>query len=77
MSAAPAADARCPRCGGAFHCGVDDAQPCPCAGLVLDAALQQRLRERYVGCLCLGCLRELAGWPAAPAGTSSTAPPSA
>jgi len=65
MNALPGADARCPRCGGAFHCGVDDAQPCPCVGLVLDAALQQGLRERYAGCLCLGCLRELGGRPAA------------
>ena len=51
---------RCPRCGGAFHCGIGDAGPCPCTGVQLDAALQQRLRERYTGCLCLACLRALA-----------------
>lgn len=50
----------CPRCGGGFHCGVDDAAPCACTGLRLDAALQARLRERYTGCLCLRCLAALA-----------------
>jgi len=53
-------DDRCPRCGGAFHCGMNDDRPCPCTGLTLDAALQQRLRERYNGCLCINCLRALA-----------------
>ncbi len=51
---------RCPRCGGGFHCGVDDDAPCACAGIHLDALLQQRLRERYSGCLCLRCLAALA-----------------
>jgi hypothetical protein len=51
---------RCPRCGGGFHCGIDDAGPCACTGITLDAALQQQLRERYSGCLCLRCLQALA-----------------
>ena len=51
---------RCPRCGGGFHCGVDDAGPCACTGVRLDAALLQQLRERYSGCLCPRCLRALA-----------------
>jgi len=37
-----------------------DEQPCACTGITLDAALQQRLRERYTGCLCMNCLRALA-----------------
>jgi transposase len=53
-------DDRCPRCGGGFHCGVDDAGPCACTAVQLDAALQQRLRERYTGCLCVRCLAALA-----------------
>jgi len=57
---APAATDRCPRCGGAFHCGLRDTAPCACAGITLDAALQQRLRGHYSGCLCLPCLRTLA-----------------
>ncbi len=51
---------RCPRCAGGFHCGMNDDQPCACSGVRLDAALQQRLRERYTGCLCQRCLAALA-----------------
>jgi len=54
-------DDRCPRCGAAFHCGIDDGASCACTGVRLDAALQQRLRERFSGCLCMNCLRALAG----------------
>jgi hypothetical protein len=60
VSAAGAADSRCPRCGGGFHCGVNDSLPCACTTLVLSAELQARLREQYTGCLCLRCLHELA-----------------
>jgi ribosomal protein L34E len=59
-SAEPPAIDRCPRCGGGFHCGVNDTGPCACSTLSLSAALQAELRLRYSGCLCLGCLRELA-----------------
>ena len=52
-------DDRCPRCGGGFHCGVNDAAPCPCTTVTLDAATQAALRERYDGCLCLRCLQVL------------------
>jgi hypothetical protein len=51
---------RCPRCGGAFHCGMNASVPCACTGIVLDAATLAQLRQRYSGCLCLGCLRSLA-----------------
>lgn len=51
---------RCPRCGGSFHCGVADPGPCACTTLELDAATLGALRARYIGCLCLTCLRELA-----------------
>jgi len=81
-----AATDRCPRCGGTFHCGMRDSQPCACTGVLLDAALQGLLRARYRGCLCLRCLRSLAdgaaldavgpeneaGAQAAPAGNQST-----
>jgi hypothetical protein len=55
-----AADDLCPRCGRAFHCGMNDAAPCACTSRVLDAPTLAALRERYVGCLCLACLGELA-----------------
>lgn len=54
-----AIDDRCPRCGGGFHCGVNDDAPCPCAALQLDEAALADLRLRYDGCLCLACLREV------------------
>jgi len=49
----------CPRCGGAFHCGVDDVEPCACTTLTLDADTLARLRRTYSGCLCLRCLHAL------------------
>jgi hypothetical protein len=52
-------DARCPRCGGAFHCGAHDPGPCACTTLKLDAATLARLNAQYQGCLCLRCLGEL------------------
>jgi hypothetical protein len=56
-----AASDRCPRCGGGFHCGANDAAPCACTTLTLDGATLAALRERFSGCLCLGCLRAVAG----------------
>jgi len=50
----------CPRCGGAFHCGVNDTAPCACTTIKLDAATLAELRERYSSCLCLRCLAEVA-----------------
>ena len=50
----------CPRCGGGFHCGVDDAEPCACTTVTLDANRLADLRQRYTSCLCLRCLVELA-----------------
>jgi hypothetical protein len=55
------ADDRCPRCGGTFHCGANDAAPCPCTGVSLDAATLRQVRESFDGCLCLRCLHALAG----------------
>ena len=49
----------CPRCSKPFHCGVNDAAPCPCTTVKLEAATRALLRERYVGCLCVACLCEL------------------
>ena len=60
MTARAAERDRCPRCGGGFHCGVQDATPCPCTTAELSAELQAGLRQRYTGCLCLACLQVLA-----------------
>lgn len=51
---------RCPRCGQAFHCGVQDAAPCACSRLRLTAEQLAGLRERYSTCLCVTCLEEVA-----------------
>jgi len=59
MDIDPADDDRCPRCGGAFHCGVNDAGPCACTGVTLDAATLAALRASFNVCLCLRCLREV------------------
>jgi Cysteine-rich CWC len=67
------ADDRCPRCGGAFHCGACDSEPCACARIALDAVTLAALRQRFNGCLCLNCLRELQR----EASASRAAPPSA
>jgi Cysteine-rich CWC len=58
-------DSACPRCGGAFHCGANDAAPCACSTLKLDAAVLLALRKQYETCLCLACLRTLASAPSA------------
>jgi hypothetical protein len=58
------ADDRCPRCGGRFHCGANDAKPCACNTIHLDAPTLDALRASYSVCLCLRCLTELeAGAP--------------
>ena len=54
----PLIDARCPRCGGGFECGMQ-AGHCACFGIRLPERLRAELAERYSGCLCLPCLREL------------------
>ena len=59
-------DSHCPRCGGPFHCGVNDPSPCACTTLKLDAATRAELQRRYDGCLCLACLVALAA-PGEPA----------
>ena len=52
--------ARCPRCGGDFRCGASDpSTPCDCKTVALDADTLATLRERYAGCLCMTCLREI------------------
>jgi hypothetical protein len=58
--AEPVAESRCERCGGPFHCGANDAEPCACTTVALDAATLVQLRATYEGCLCLRCLAELA-----------------
>ena len=62
-------DARCPRCGAAFHCGMNAAAPCACTTVTLDADTLATLRGLYSGCLCLACLQALAAPGAQPSTT--------
>lgn len=50
---------RCPRCDGEVGCAIATGA-CWCAGVTLPAQRQRELAERYDGCLCPACLRELA-----------------
>ena len=60
-AASPAASDRCPRCGGAFHCGIDGPGPCACTTVTLSPQQLGALAARYPGgCLCLNCLQALA-----------------
>ncbi len=54
-----AAESRCPRCGNAFHCDMNDSGPCGCTGMSLAAALLAQLREHHDGCLRVACLAQL------------------
>ncbi|TXH59717.1 MAG: hypothetical protein E6Q93_08190 [Burkholderiaceae bacterium] len=63
MAEAVRPEDRCPRCGGGFHCGAADSGPCACTTLTLTPELRAALAERYLGCLCLNCLRELQARP--------------
>jgi hypothetical protein len=60
MNATVTGDDTCPRCGKRFHCGANDAAPCPCTAVRLDAGTLAALRARWPGCLCPGCLAALA-----------------
>ena len=68
MNTPPPRPDRCPRCAAAFRCGMNDAAPCACSAVALDAPTLARLRQSYAGCLCLDCLRALARATAAAAG---------
>jgi len=61
----------CPRCGGGFHCGVNDAGPCACTTIALSPELLAELRANYTTCLCLACLAELAAPTKKPASLST------
>ena len=63
-------DDRCPRCGGAFHCGARDPGPCACTSLQLTPALLLAMRARWAHCLCLACLQALSEGAPLELGTS-------
>ncbi|ROR34423.1 cysteine-rich CWC family protein [Inmirania thermothiophila] len=51
---APGAERRCPRCGAAFRCGIDDSCGCWCARDFPPLPPEPGI----AGCLCPRCLAE-------------------
>ncbi|KAA6182190.1 cysteine-rich CWC family protein [Thiohalocapsa marina] len=51
---------RCPRCGAAFECKVDDLRNCDCVAVKVSLPVLKHLQHEYEDCLCPACLRELA-----------------
>ncbi|MDX6690585.1 MAG: hypothetical protein QOG15_2042 [Solirubrobacteraceae bacterium] len=62
VPAGPTTAERCPRCGETFGCGAKS-WGCWCGDLALSDELRTQLAAEYAGCLCAGCLRELASRP--------------
>lgn len=52
------AGSRCPRCEAVFTCAVATGA-CWCAQVTLTAQRREDLAERYEGCLCRACLRDV------------------
>lgn len=63
----------CPRCSGTFSCGADEFMSCWCTGITLGETQREALARRFRGCLCPGCLGEVAAGEAI---TSPRAPES-
>ncbi|WP_078667350.1 cysteine-rich CWC family protein [Chitinophaga eiseniae] len=49
----------CPRCNRTFECRVNSIHRCQCSGVPLTLEERFRISEKYQGCLCENCLREL------------------
>lgn len=49
----------CPRCGRDLTCKNNLIELCDCLYVRIPAEVGQAIGERYSGCLCVSCLREL------------------
>jgi hypothetical protein len=49
----------CPRCGNPFICKPGDIANCLCYAITLNGEERAFIGERYTGCLCYACLKEL------------------
>lgn len=50
----------CPRCGSEFLCKPGSITLCHCFDVKLSPEQQEWIAERWQGCLCGACLREVA-----------------
>jgi hypothetical protein len=51
---------KCPKCGNSFVCNNINIIKCGCMAAPLNNAARQIISERYDGCLCVSCLKEVA-----------------
>jgi len=50
----------CPRCNKTFECNPGHIAQCQCHGIVLSAEQNAWMEQKYTGCLCSNCLKQLA-----------------
>jgi hypothetical protein len=51
----------CPRCNSVFECRSNQVPECDCTKVSLSAEASQYIRDNYPDCLCLKCLKQIAG----------------
>ncbi len=49
----------CPRCNTLFECRNENIMECDCIKIILSHHDQQYIAQKYDGCLCLKCLKEI------------------
>ena len=49
----------CPRCHTAFTCRADEIHLCQCSVVTLNDDERKYISERFDGCLCANCMKEM------------------
>jgi hypothetical protein len=49
----------CPKCKILFECKVDSIEECHCADIALTEQERNYFSEKFEGCLCVKCMKEL------------------
>ncbi|MCK5281289.1 MAG: cysteine-rich CWC family protein [Cyclobacteriaceae bacterium] len=49
----------CPNCGNNFVCNNYNISNCGCMEVPLNNTARQLISDRYDGCLCVNCLKEI------------------
>ena len=50
---------KCPKCRNSFVCNSININKCGCMAVPLNNQTRQLISERYDGCLCVNCLKEM------------------